>query len=409
MKIVYLSNSFPEPSESYVGKEIEALRSHFVDVTAYSVRRPALPDSRAVYLLPLKFSYCVVATWLLVRRLPRIRDLIFRVLRGPEPMSRRIRKLAHTWLGAYYAAMLRSSVPDHIHIHHGYFASWVGMVAARLLDVSFSMTLHGSDLLLRADYLDAKLEACKFCFTISEFNRNYILDRFPSIRWDKIVVQHLGVDPTFWNPSPVPARESTFHIVSVGRLHAVKNHAFLILACRALKSAGVNLRCTIAGDGPERPALEQLIASLELQEEVTLAGHVPRAGLSDIYATADVVVLTSHSEGIPVTLMEAMAMQRVVIAPAITGIPELVLHGKTGFLYEPGSMDDLLSQLRTVLHGGEELEQIRRGARQYVIRNFNGRNNLPRFAKTFLSRIESRGEAPAVQGEAHEDPVLQQI
>lgn len=409
MNIVYLCNSFPEPSESYVSEEIEELRLH-ADVIAYSVRRPAIPDSRAVYLLPLKLWYCVVATWLLLRRISRIRDLVLRVLRGRESMSRRIRTLAHTWLGAYYAVMLQNSVPDRIHIHHGYFASWVGMVAARLLDVNFSMTLHGSDLLLRADYLDAKLEACQFCCTISEFNRDYILHRYPSVPADKVLVQRLGVDPGFWKPSPSPKPDNIFGMVSVGRLHAVKNHAFLILACRALKSAGVNLRCTIAGDGPERPALEQLIASLELQEEVTLAGHVQRVDLPRLYAAADVVVLTSHSEGIPITLIEAMAMQRLVVAPAISGIPELVVDGKTGFVYRPGSMEDLLIQLHIVLHGGRLLSEMKRAAREHVLRHFNSGINLQRFAKTLLSQIEVEPHEPRpAKEQAHENPVLQQI
>jgi len=408
MNIAYLCNSFPEPSESYVGDELDALRG-YVDVTPYSVRRPARPDSRAIYLFPLKFSCGVAAIGLLLRGLPRIRDLVARVLRGPEPVARRIRTLAHTWLGAYYATMLKDSPPGHIHVHHGYFASWVGMIAARLLGVGFSMTLHGSDLLVRADYLDIKLEACRFCFTVSEFNRNYILERYPSVAPTKILVQRLGVDPSFWKPLPGPVPGGSFHIVSVGRLHAIKNHAFLLLACRTLKSAGAKVRCTIAGNGPDRPALEQLIAGLGLQAEVTLAGHIPRADLPSLYATADVVVLTSHSEGIPLTLMEAMAMERMVVAPAITGIPELVLHGKTGFLYQSGSMEELLIQLQIVAHGGRLLNKTKQAAREYVLRHFNSRINLARFAKIFLSRIESRGEAPAAQEHAHENPVLQQI
>ena len=411
MNIAYLCNSFPEASESYVGEEIEALRAHYVDVTAYSVRRPLHPDTRAVYFSPLKFSYCAVATYLLLRHFWRIRDLIVRVVPGPEPMVRRIRTLAHTWLGAYFAALLRHSRPEHIHVHHGYFASWVGMVAARLLDIGFSMTLHGSDLLVRADYLDVKLRACRFCFTVSEFNRAYILDRYPSVLAEKVLLQHLGVDPAFWKPSAKATQDGTFHLVSVGRLHAVKNHAFLILACRTLRSAGVNVRCTIAGDGPERPALERLIASLNLQEEVTLAGQIARTDLRPLYASANVVVLTSHSEGIPITLMEAMAMQRVVVAPAITGIPELVSHGRTGFLYEPGSMEDLLVQLQIVFHGARLLNNIKEAAREHVLRHFNSRINLQRFAKTLLSEIEagSHVQRSATQEQARENPVLQQV
>ncbi|HEX8925935.1 MAG TPA: glycosyltransferase family 4 protein, partial [Terriglobales bacterium] len=389
----------------------EGLCGRGVAVTACSVRRPSMPDSSTVYLFPLQFSKCLAATWLLLRRFPRIRDLVARALRGPEPISRRMRALAHTWLGAYCAAVLKTSHPDHIHVHHGYFASWVGLVAARFLGVGFSMTLHGSDLLLRADYLDIKLKDSNFCFTVSEFNRGYILDRYPWIAPDKILVQRLGVDPNLWKPLPMPVRDRSFHIVSVGRLHAIKNHGFLLLACHSLKSAGVKARCTIAGDGPERASLEQLVARLGLQAEVTLAGHIPRRELPSLYTAADVVVLTSRSEGIPLTLMEAMAMERVVIAPAITGIPELVLHGHTGFLYRPGSLEDLLLQLRIGVNRGKRLAQIRRGARQHVIRNFNKRINLAHFAKTFLSRVElqSRHGTYITQDQAHENPVLQQI
>lgn len=411
MNIAYLCNSLPEPSESYVGDEVAELRGPFVDVTAYSVRRPVRPDSAAAYLFPLKFSRGIAATWLIMRRFLRIHDLVIRVLRGPEPLSRRIRTLAHTWLGAYYGALLKNCPPDHIHVHHGYFASWIALIAARLLGVSFSMTLHGSDLLVRADYLDLKLRACKFCFTVSEFNRRYILDRYSSLLPDKILVQHLGVDPCLWKPLPVPVRDDNFHIVSVGRLHPVKNHAFLLLACRALKSAGVNVCCTIAGDGPERPALQQLIARLDLKSDVTLAGQIRRTSLPSLYAKADVVVLTSHSEGIPVSLMEAMAMERVVIAPAITGIPELVVHGKTGFLYQPGSLEELLVQLQLVAHGGRLLNKMAQAAREHVLRHFNSRTNLARFAKTFLSSIAAQPQAANVdvQQQGHENPVLQQI
>ena len=414
MNIAYLCNSFPEPCESYVRDEIVELRSHLVEVTAYSVRRPSVPidsDPETVYLLPLQFLKCVGATWFLIRRFPRIRDLVSRTLLGREPIARRIRTLAHTWLGAYYAAPLKNSPPDHIHVHHGYFGSWIGMVAARLLGVSFSMTLHGSDLLVRADYLDVKLQACRFCFTVSEFNRRYILDRYPFISGDKILVQRLGVDPSSWKPLPARVPDGCLHIVSVGRLHSIKNYAFLILAGRALKSAGMKIRCTIAGEGPERTALEQLIVRLDLEGEVTLAGHIPRADLPGLYAAADVVVLTSHSEGIPVTLMEAMAMERVVIAPAITGVPELVLHGKTGFLYQPGSMDELLSQLQIVFHGGRLLNKMKAAAREHVLRDSNSRTNLACFAKSFLSRIEVQPSDRTLitQEPAHEDPVLQQI
>jgi colanic acid/amylovoran biosynthesis glycosyltransferase len=323
-----------------------------------------------------------------------------------------LRTVAHTWLGAYFAVILKRDRISHVHVHHGYFASWIGMTAARLLDINFSLTLHGSDLLLRADYLDAKLKNCQTCFTISEFNRRYILDRYPEIEPDRVVVQHLGIDPNAWKPIPGRrAEDDIFRIFTVGRLHLVKNHAFLILACRALKSAGLRVDCRIAGEGEEKYRLKKLIAELDLHNEVELLGQVPRSQLPILYSAANVVVLTSHSEGIPLTLMEAMAMERVVLAPAITGIPELVSHGKTGFLYRPESMEDFLAQLQIIFQRGDSLTAIGLAARRHALEHFNSDINLQNFADTFLMHAQLQRESQniAVRPQAHEDSLLQQI
>src|SRR5436305_13721536 len=169
MTTVYLANSFPEPVESYVWEEIRELRSHGEVVVPASMRRPrqTSPDGASFsgetqYAFPLQPWACLKANWLLLQNCWRIRDLIRRAIRWPESLSRKLRTLAHTWLGGYLAALLAGKDIRHIHVHHGYFSAWVGMIAARILGAGFSMTLHGSDLLVRADYLDAKLAECRF-------------------------------------------------------------------------------------------------------------------------------------------------------------------------------------------------------------------------------------------------------
>jgi glycosyltransferase involved in cell wall biosynthesis len=424
MSIAYLSNRFPEPLESYVGDEISELRKRGLTVFPCSVQRPlafswpqAKPSAETLYVFPLSFMTCFKAVWLCIAKFSLIADLVWRALRGPESISRRCRTLAHTWLGAYLAVRMRQQRIHHIHIHHGYFASWVGMVAARLLDASFSVTLHGSDLLLRADYLDVKLKHCRFCITVSDFNRLYIAGRFPQIDPGKIFVQRLGVDPAFWRPRNHDHRQGTLSIVTVGRLHPAKNHEFLLIACAALKARGVPVRCVIAGEGEERGRLEQLIRDLSLRQEVTLLGHVPRERLLDLYAEADVVVLTSRSEGLPVTLMEAMAMERVVLAPKITGIPELVTHGVNGFLYTPNSMEDFLAKLQSIRAASQsldldlDLDAVRQAARREVDLYFNSRVNLAGFAECWLKHAGGFGQSALElpRKETHENPVLQQV
>lgn len=416
MTIAYLANSFPESQEPYVWEEICELRRHGPLVLPCSFKRPRSPsapetDRQTLYILPLRLSTCVHATWALVRNVSSIRKFISRAVLGPEPVMRGLRALVHTWLGVYLATALRNKNISHIHVHHGYFAAWAGMVAAKLLGADFSMTLHGSDLLLRADYLDMKLECCRFCITISEFNRQYIRRKLPEIQPNKLLLHRLGVDTAAWRNACPPAPNTVPLILSVGRLNAVKNYPFLILGCRLLQSSGTKFHCSIVGEGPERARLEQMIAALGLEHEVDLLGHIPRPRLPELYAKADVVVLTSRSEGIPLTLMEAMSMEKLVLAPDITGIPELVRDGETGFLYQPNSMEDFLQKLQFVVNSGRFLNRIRLEARRQVERDFNNARNLKAFAEDFLNCLAADRESLLIAAgrKANEDPILQQI
>lgn len=423
MRIAYLANSFPESTEPYVWEEIAELRRHSVEVVPCSAKHPQRPPGNTpaatagtLYILPLRPALALRVAVCCIRHWPAIRDLVARILLGPEPVPRKLRALVHTWLGVCLALRLRHHRPGHIHVHHGYFAAWVGMVAARILGFTFSMTLHGSDLLVRADYLETKLRNCSFCCTVSEFNRRHILRHYPEIHPSQVVVRRMGIDPTAWNRTLALSDAATLssasrRIVNVGRLHPVKNQGFLLLACRALKDAGVNFQCLIAGEGPERTRLQELIAFFALDNEVKLLGHVPREQLPALYEQADAVVLTSASEGIPITLMEAMAMERTVIAPDITGIAELVIPGKTGLLYRPNSLESLLLQLQLAFSEDPSLHSMQRAARQHVLDRFNSPENVKRFVQQLLTRLQPavRLDNPASMEVTHADSFLQQI
>jgi len=190
---------------------------------------------------------------------------------------------------------------------------------------------------------------------------------------------------------------------TVAALRPEKNLPRLLRAFAALPQATAT-RLVIAGDGPERKRLERLIHKLDLSEEVGLLGHVPHDQIDAHYAMADIVVLTSRSEGIPLVMMEAMAMGKVVLAPDMTGIPELVIPGQTGFLYRPGSLDDFVAKVQMIGELRPGLDAMRRAARKHVLQHFSREKNLERFADVFLARIASMAET-----HVHEDPLLQQI
>jgi colanic acid/amylovoran biosynthesis glycosyltransferase len=429
LTIAYLANQFPAAVEPYVGEEIQELRRRGIQVIAGSVRRPDAARSGAscdalepeiLCLQPVRVLMLLRALGLAVRRWGKISDVVARVLlRGEESPKRRLKALLHTWLGAYYAVRLEGRGVKHVHVHHGYFGSWIGMVAARLLGVSFSMTLHGSDLLVNRAYLDTKLKNCRFCVTISEFNRRYILEHFPAIEAGKIMVSRLGVDVPERAEEHRVARGTrrTFTLLSVGRLHAVKDHAFLVRACARLRDGGFNFECVIAGEGPERQRLELLIRKNRLQGQITLLGQVARAQMDALYGRADVLVLTSRSEGIPLVLMEAMMRGRIVLSPAITGIPEIVIPGKTGFLYAPGALQDFVAKIlfleklmcREDRNAMSRLDWIRHAARVQVLHNFNRTKNLNHFGDRFLQRVAIQELVIQDWSPPHEDLVLQQI
>jgi glycosyltransferase involved in cell wall biosynthesis len=439
LTVAYLANRFPSAVEPYVIEEMEELHRRGVNVIAGSVRKPNAEQTGAgsfaeglICLQEIRRGDLLRGVWMCLRRWRQIDDLIARVvLRGRESPVRRLKALLHTWLGACYALRLEGLGVEHIHVHHGYFGSWIGMVAARLLGVGFSVTLHGSDRLRHGVYLDVKLTDCRFCLTVSEYNRKYILGRYPMVEVEKIFVSRLGVAAGVAGNSirsergfsrtvsDTPETNSGLTLLTVGRLHVIKDHAFLVRACAQLRKRGLLFRCLIAGGGPERRNLQGLIRANQLENRVTLLGHVCRQELDSLYRRADVVVLTSQSEGIPLVLMEAMARGKVVLAPAITGIPELVISGKTGFLYEPASLEDFIAKISFIqalmlrsdshqrdqtLSATSRLDWMRHAAQIQVRHNFNRKKNLDKFGDLFLQLTAKRAGSLR-----HEDFVLQQI
>ena len=413
--IAYIANEFPSALEPYVIDEITELRRRGTQVICCSGKRVSPNDltlAERAFWKETRFSQ-PLSDGELVQALGRLasdRHKLWQLLRplvwerGASP-SRRVRALGHTVMGAALAEQLAPLNVEHIHAHHGYFASWMALAAARLLGIGFSFTLHGSDLLQRADLLSAKLRACQFCVTVSDFNRQYIFRNFPSVPPEKVLVQRLGVDRRDYRHPLVPLAEADhrrFCLLSVGRLHRVKDHRFLIQACASLRDQGLDFLCWIVGEGPERPALERQIAELGLQGRVYLTGHVPRTDLPGYYRYADLVVMTSKSEGIPVVLMEAMAHEKLVLAPAITGIPELIEHQRTGFLYQPDSLPDFVSAVSWIQANKASLAGIQRAAAASIASSYNRQRNLRAFAEQFLAHI------PQSEGD-HAHPILQQV
>jgi glycosyltransferase involved in cell wall biosynthesis len=212
---------------------------------------------------------------------------------------------------------------------------------------------------------------------ISKFNKKIMVDHCGAWADRKIQVVHCGVDPQFFSAGAGPRDRRKFDIVCVARLVEVKGHRFLIEACQRLKERGLNFSCQLVGDGPLRRKIRRHIVRLGLQDRIILHGSLNRSEVARLMATADVVALASsptrdgRREGIPVSLMEAMASGLPVIATAISGVPELVDAGTNGLLVAPTDVGELADALDKLARNPELGRAMGRAGREKVIREFN--------------------------------------
>ena len=259
---------------------------------------------------------------------------------------------------------------------------------------AWSMTVYGPSEFYDTlgERLAEKVRAATFVVCISDFCRSQLMGLVEERHWSKLHVVHCGVDhsvfapvaldaPTVRSSSTVPvASESTdsgkrsatspLRVLNVGRLVSVKGHALLIRAIAELRALGVDATLTVIGEGPVRTELERLIRELELDAHVTLLGAVGQDEIIAHYRRADVFCMASFAEGVPVVLMEAMAQEIPVIAPAIMGIPELIEDDVSGMLVRPGRADLLTRALCKLAESPDLAAELARRGREKVVEEF---------------------------------------
>jgi glycosyltransferase involved in cell wall biosynthesis len=217
--------------------------------------------------------------------------------------------------------------------------------------------------------LAAKARAADFVVCISDFARSQLMGLLDEDGWDRLHVVHCGIDPDEYRPDPAPA--GTPRVLCVGRLVPEKGQAVLVDAIARLRERGVPVECTLVGEGPSRPALETAIRARGLDGAVELAGAVSQDEIRAHYAAADVFCLPSFAEGVPVVLMEAMAMEIPVVTTRIAGIPELVADGVDGVLVAPGRPDELADALARLAGAPDERRRLGAAGRRAVLERYD--------------------------------------
>jgi colanic acid/amylovoran biosynthesis glycosyltransferase len=376
MRIAYLINQYPKVSHSFIRREIQALERAGVEVTRISVRgwnevaadaADEVEKKKTRYLLqggplPLLWAtlWCAVATpWRFVTALANA--LVF--ARGSlRPLPLHLVYLAEACL---LKRWLAAGGCQHVHAHFGTNATEVVYLCERLGGPGFSFTVHGPEEfdMPAALHLARKVNRSRFVVAISSFGRSQLMRWISADDWPKVRVVHCGLDGDFLAQSLTPPPR-TVQLVCVGRLCEQKGQLLLLRAVHRLREQGQRVQLVLAGDGEMRPQVEALIAELGLGDQVRITGWIGGDVVRKEILDARALVLPSFAEGLPVVLMEAMALGRPVISTYIAGIPELVHDGVNGWLIPAGDIEALADAMREVVeHDDGDLARI--GARAH--------------------------------------------
>ncbi len=394
--VAYVMSRFPKLTETFVLFEILAVERLGQPVELFPLLREreplvhpeAAPLVERAHYLPFLSRPILASQLHFLRRRPRAYLGALAALITGTFGSRNyfLGGLAIFPKVVHAARLMERAGVRHVHCHFSNHPAAAGFIVHRLTGIPYSFVAHGSDLHVDRRMLGRKVAESAFAVAISEDNRVEMLAECRPQDADRIVVIHCGVDTSRIAPAP-PTDVRPFTIATVGTLHEVKGQAVLVEAVAALAAAGVDVRCRLVGDGPDRAMLERLVAARNLSDRVTFEGRRTHAQVLEIMAAAAVVAAPSvrardgKREGIPVVLMEAMALGRPVVASRLSGIPELVRDGENGLLAAPGDPADLATALRRLADDPALGERLGRAARATIVDDFDLLTNASRLLR----------------------------
>lgn len=278
----------------------------------------------------------------------------------------------------YFAWVARKARIQHVHAHFAWAAT-TAQIIAQLLDIPFSFSLINTDIYGRPPAnLEGLINEATFTVPISEYNRRYLMQTYKISAPERMHVIYHSTRPGRFCGSRDRGSGSLLRLLTVARLEPVKNISLLLQLCKELASKHRKFVCDIVGDGSERLALEGIASDLGLRAVIRFRGGLSHEQLVSLYEAADIFILTSVREGMPVSLMEAMAAEIPVVAPNIMGIPELVENGRSGFLFSPGDLAGAVRAVEHLLSDAALRAQMGRSGREKVERDCNIEHNAPK-------------------------------
>ncbi len=353
IRIAYLLQRFPGHTDTFIRREIKALQQAGTHVEVISVWTPKPNETSQVLLDEWRGSTSFIIPVNPVKALAVIAKML---LASPGKF---LKSASLAWSTAkpgvkgflmqcaYFAeAVLAADVAKraqitHLHNHIGDQSGTATMLAAELLGIGYSITFHGWPVFFDAQntQVGEKVRRARFTRSISYFCRSQLMlfSRMKDPTPFRIAHCGIEIDRYTWRKPRPEVRQ----LLCVARLSYEKGLSFLIEAVKLMKQRGANIRLVLAGDGPDRGALEALVKDLGLEDRVKFMGFQTDTQVREILTASDIFVLPSYVEGVPVSAMEAMAVGVPVVATNVGGTSELISDGYSGLLIRPSDAESI--------------------------------------------------------------------
>ncbi|MFY1030464.1 glycosyltransferase [Pseudomonas asiatica] len=396
MRIAYFINQYPKVSHSFIRREILALERQGVEVQRIALRGwdaelqdadDASERAKTRYVLQRGIKGLLAPAWQVLRAQPRrffqALQLAMRVgLRADRAWPYHLVYLAEA---CQVLQWLQAGEARHVHAHFGTNSTEVVMLANVLGGPAYSFTVHGPEEFDKPQFLHMgeKVRRAAFVAAVSSYGRSQLFRWVAHDHWAKVKVVHCGLERSFHEVAPVGVPTAP-RLVCVGRLCEQKGQLLLLEAARVLAARSIAFELVLAGDGEMRGQVEALIARDGLQQQVRITGWISSAQVREEILAARALVLPSFAEGLPVVIMEAMALRRPVLTTYVAGIPELVRPGENGWLFPAGAVDELAAAMADCLaQPAEVLQRMGEAARQRVLQRHDIDTEAARLASYF--------------------------
>ncbi len=402
MRLAYFTSSYPRATDTFIQREVAGLRQRGLDVITFTLRvtgkehdvnaEVVVEKNRTQSLLPSSpFGLIASNMWFIAFRLKRYLETLWLAFVTRRPgLTGFIYQIFYFQEAVLLARKIYLQKIEHLHNHLGDSSGTVTMLAARLSGVGYSMTIHGPHIFFDPTHwaLREKLKYSRFVACISHYCKSQMMLFTDGVDWSKLQIIRCGIDLSQFQY--MPPRSAGRRLLYVGRLAPEKGIPVLIESLAGLKEQGYEFELVLAGDGPERTSLEEMVEAAGLGDRVIFAGYIEQAAVVRYMRESDVLVLPSFAEGVPVSLMEAMALGVPVISTYVGGIVELVEPGVGGQLVFPSNREALRTAIARILDDPQFRTGTSLRARERVASEFDLDVQLDRLAQLFLKACDRR-------------------